>query len=65
MLLIEKSDKLQLVVYKLNAFHLRVSDKLKFVRQNGLTDGEPLVLNCRFAFIARFSSEVRNNVETL
>src|SRR6266404_964304 len=41
------------------------SDKLKCVRQNDLTNDEPPVLNCRFAFIARFSSEVHNNVETL
>ena len=65
MLLSEESDKSQFVVDLFKARHSRTSDKLKFVGRNGLTDGKLPVLNCRFAFIVKFSSEVRNNVETL
>lgn len=65
MLLSEESDKLQFVVDLFNALHYRTSDKLKFAGRNGLTDDDLPVLNCRFAFIVKFSSEVRNNVETL
>src|SRR5437667_353266 len=65
MLLSEESDKSQFVVDLFKALHSRTSDKLKFVGRNGLTDDKLPVLNCRFAFIEKFSSEVRTNVETL
>src|SRR5688572_19782307 len=65
MLLIEESEKLRFVVDLFNALHYEASNKLRVVGQNGLTDDELPVLNCRFAFIVKFSSEVRNNVETL
>ena len=62
MLLSEESDKLQFVVDLFNDLHSRSSEKLKSAERNGLTDDELPVLNCRFAFIVKFSSEVRNNV---